>query len=246
MSDYALFVIVPYVAAASLLAAMLSALLRRSDCGPRECPPMTARSVVAGHKLLTAGLLGGLGTHAALVAWPDRLARWNGPPARLLALESAFFLLGVAVLAGLGMTIARHLIHPPRRAATVIDVSFVGVLLVAVVSGLGIAVLHRWAAAWSAVTLAPYVRSVAALQPDLRYLESMPYLVKLHLFASSAVIAMIAFTTPVRLLLAAANRAVERALSPVGALLADRWRLFQDRARQRRWHLPWSEQDEYE
>jgi nitrate reductase gamma subunit len=181
-----------------------------------------------------------------MVVWPDRLARWNESPARLLALEGTFFLLGVAVLAGLAMTIARHLIHPPRRAATVVDVSFVGVLLVAVVSGLGIAVLHRWAAAWSAVTLAPYVRSVAALQPDLRYLESMPYLVKLHLVASSAVIAMMAFTTPVRLLLAAANRAVDRALSPVGALLAARWRLFQDRARQRRWHLPWSETDEYE
>jgi nitrate reductase gamma subunit len=246
MSDDVLFVIAPYVAAASLLAGILSTLLRRSDRGRREWPPMTARSMVGGHKLLAAGLLGSLGTHAAMVAWPAQLAGLHQPPGRLLALESSFFLVGVAVLAGLAMTIARHLLHPPRRATAVVDVSFVGALLVAVVSGLGIAVLHRWAVVWSSVTVAPYVRSIATLQPDLRYLESMPYLVELHLFASSAVIALVAFTTPVRLLLAAADRAVQRALSPVGVRFAERWRLFRDRARERAWHLLWFEQDEYE
>ena len=246
MSDEVLFVIAPYVAAASLLAGTLTTLLRRSSRGRREWPPMTLRSVVGGHKLLAAGLLGSLVAHAAMVVWPDRLASWSQPPGGLLALESGFFLLGVAVLAGLAMMAGRHLFHPHRRAAAVVDVSFAGVLLVAVVSGLGIAVLHRWAIVWSSVTLAPYVRSVAMLQPELRYLESMPYLVTLHLFASSAAIALVAFTTPMRLLLAAASRAADHVLSPVGALLADTWRLFQHRARQRAWHLLWSEQDEYE
>ena len=230
---------------ASLLAGTLGALLGLSRRRRPE-PLTTARTLVAGHKVLVAGLLGCLGTHAVMVAWPVGLASWTQQLGGLLLVEGAFFLLGLTVLAGLAALMVSHLRHPPRRAIGVVDVSFVGVLLVVVVSGLGIAVLHRWAAAWSSVTLAPYVRSVASLQPDLRYLESMPYLVKVHLFSTSALMALAPFTTPIRMFLSAANRAADRALTPVSAAFADTWRPFQQWARQGRWNPRWSEEDEYE
>ena len=235
MSDYALFVMAPYVAAASLLAGTLSALLGQSRRGPPEPQTMTARTLLAGHKVLAAGLLGTLGAHALMVAWPGRLASWHQPLERLLFLEGGFFLLGLAALAGLVVVIVRHLPHPPPRAMGAVDVSFVAVLLVAVVSGLGIAVLHRWAAAWSTVTLVPYVRSVASLQPDpaVSRLDAVPR--QAPPVFGQRVDRAGAFTTPMRLFLAAANRAVDRALTPVGAAVVDKWRLFQHRARQGRW-----------
>ena len=121
--------------------------------------------------------------------------------------------------------------------------AFVGVLLVAIVSGLSLAVLYRWAAAWSSVTLAPYVRSVASFQPDLRHLESMPYLVELHVFSSIVLIALLPFTMPMRVCLSAAKRAIDRAVSPVGAAFGGTWRLVQERARESGCNRRWSEED---
>jgi nitrate reductase gamma subunit len=118
------------------------------------------------------------------------------------------------------------------------------VLLVAVISGLGIAALYRWAAAWSSVTLAPYLRSVADLQPDLRHLEAMPYLVKLHLFSASALIAMVPFTMPMRVFLATARHAADRALAPASDVFRRKRQQWQDWSRQSGGNLIWSEEDD--
>lgn len=245
MSDHALFVVAPYVAVAILLAGTLSALLDQSLRRRPDRPEVTARALVGSHRVLTIGLLGVSMGHAAIVTWPIELASWIQAPGRTLVLELGLFLLGLTTLAGLVMVIAGH-VRRPRRSIGVIDVAFVGVLLVAIVSGLAMAVLYRWAAAWSSVTLVPYVRSVASFQPDLRHLESMPYLVELHVFSSSVLIALLPFTMPMRVCLSAANRAIDRALTPVSAAFGRSWRLFHERARQGGYNPRWSEEDEYE
>ena len=243
MSEYALFVVAPYLAAASLLAGALIALRDRSPGARLHPRAVTARWLVGRHRLLALGVAGVLIGHALIVAWPAQFAIWSQPFARLVAVEATFLLLGVAALAGLIMTIARHVVRGRRQPIGVVDVTFVGVLLVAIVSGLAIALLYRWAAAWSSVTLAPYVRSLASLQPELRYLESMPYLVKLHVFSSSVVIGLVPFTMPARLCLSAVGRAVDRALTPVSTACGRTCRLLQDRARQRAASLIWSEDE---
>lgn len=242
MSEYALFVVAPYLAAASLVAGALSALLDRSQRAELDAQAATARWLAGRHRVLALGLAGVLLGHALILAWPHHLARWAQPLERLFVVEASLFLLGVAAFAGLMVAIARQ-VPRGRRQVSVVDVTFVGVLLVVVVSGLAIPVLYRWAAAWSSVTLAPYVRSVASLQPELAYLESMPYLVKLHVFSSSVVIALVPFTTPARGYLSAAGRAVDRALTPVNTTFGRTCRLLQDRARQRAANLMWSEDE---
>ena len=227
MSDHALFVMAPYLAAASFLAGTLGGLLNRSHDARLNAPAETRGR--RGTRALTIGLVGTSIGHAVIVIWPGRLTTWSQPINRLLLVEAALFLFGVAVLAGLLMVTSRYVLRPSHERIGVIDVTFVAVFLVAIVSGLAIPVLYRWAVAWSAVTLAPYVRSVASLQPELRYLESMPYLVKLHMFSTSVVIALVPFTTPGRVCLAAANRMVDRALMPVKRALDRTWRQFQDR-----------------
>jgi len=244
MSDFALFVVAPYVAAAILLAGTLGALGDRPPRGRRDAADLTASSLIRDHRVLAIGLLGVAAGHALIVAWPAAIVSWTRTFVGLLVLEISLFLLGLTALAGLVMVIARHVRRLPRHSIGTIDLVFAGVLLVAVISGLGIAALHRWAAAWSSVTLVPYVRSVADLQPDLRHLEAMPYLVKLHLFSTSALIAMVPFTMPMRVFLSAARHAADRALAPVSVALARKRQQWQDWARQSGGNLIWSEEDD--
>ena len=244
MSDYGLFVVAPYLAAATVLAATLNGLLRRS---PRErfaSDSVIPRALIGRNRSLAIGLTGVVVGHAAIVAWPGQLAAWTQAMGPLFLLESGLFVLGLTALVGLLIVIIRHARRTPRPSLHLIDLAFAGVLLVAVVSGLAIAVLYRWAAAWSSVTLAPYLRSLATLQPDLRYLESMPYLVELHLFASSVVIGLVGFTTPARLFLRATNRAIERRLTPMTDACASRWQRVRHWVRQSGDRLLWAEDDD--
>jgi nitrate reductase gamma subunit len=246
MSDFALFVVAPYVAVAILLAGTLSTLLDQSSRRRPARPEVAARILVNSHRVLAIGLLGVSMGHAVILTSPGLLASWMRTPGRTVVLELGLFLLGLTTLAGLVPVIARHVRRTPQHPSAVIDVAFVGVLLVAIVSGLSLAVRYRWAAAWSSVTLAPYVRSVVSFQPDLRLLESMPYLVELHVFSSSVLIALLPFTTPMRLCLSAARRAIDRALAPVGAAFGGTWRLLQERVRQGGHTFRWSAEDEYD
>jgi nitrate reductase gamma subunit len=138
--------------------------------------------------------------HAVMIGWPDELLAWSRNLSRAIAFEIVFFALGVCTLISVAAAIRRRAVRAPVPTGSV-DAAFWGVLLVALVSGLGIAVLHRWAAAWSAVTIVHYVRSLVTLQPDLAPLEPMPYLVKLHIFSAFVLIALLPFARPVQALL---------------------------------------------
>ena len=244
MSEYGLFVVAPYIGVAVLVAGTLVAVARRAPRERIDSERVTVRTVVGRNRVLAIGLIGVVASHAAIVLSPGQLAAWTQTVGPLLVLEGGLFVLGLTALAGLSIAIGRHVRRMPRPSIHPVDLAFAAVLLVAVVSGLAMALLYRWAAAWSSVTLAPYLASVAGLQPDVRYLESMPYLVKLHLFSSSVVTGLVAFTTPARAFLRAATRAIESGLAPIAVACDRRWRVFQDWARQSGSSLLWAEDDD--
>jgi nitrate reductase gamma subunit len=99
-------------------------------------------------------------------------------------------------------------------------------LLLTVVSGLGIAVVYRWAAAWSAVMLTGYTRSLINLQPNLDALDGMPYLVKLHIFSSFIVIALLGFTRFIDVFLSGLRRTARVVVVPLVSACDAQWRLF--------------------
>jgi nitrate reductase gamma subunit len=244
MSDHALFVMAPYLAGAILLAGTLRGLLNPSRHARRDRVPAIAGVLGRRHRILTIGLLGTSLGHALIVGWPERLASLSQPLGRLVLVEAVLFVFGLGAVAGLLMVISSHARRSAQDHVAVIDVTFVAVFLVAIVSGLVLPLLYRWAVAWSGVTLAPYMRSVASLQPDLSYLESMPYLVKLHVFSTSVLVALVPFTTPVRAWLAHVNRTIDRALMPIGSAL-DRGRTqFQDWTRRAGRGIQFQEDDE--
>jgi len=230
MSDHALFAVAPFV---SILVLVVAATLRtRHDTSVSARPsPSSAPALrlAAKHPLPAIGFLGVLLGHVVMVAWPDQLLRWNRDLPRLIAFELALFTFGAAALAGVAAAIRCRVL---RR------------LLLTIVSGLGIAIVYRWAAAWSAVTVTRYARSVLSLQPNVGPLEAMPYLVKLHIFSGFMVVALLAFTRSFDFLLDAVLRAARVVIGPCVSTVDRLWTPLHERALRSGRSLMWPEEED--
>jgi nitrate reductase gamma subunit len=242
MSDRALFTLAPLVC---LVAVVVGATLRIQQESARPSAARAAARRQTVMRLLPAiALLGVLLGHVVLFGWPNEVLRWSRDLSRLMATELALLALGVAALVGVADA-ARRLLQRTDGSARLVDAAWLGVLLLTLISGLGVAVLYRWAAAWSAVTVARYVRALVSLQPNLEPLAAMPYLVKLHIFASFVLVALMAFTRFIDVPLRALLRAIHDVIDPLAAALNRRWRPLQHRVLRSSRRLMWSEEDDW-
>jgi nitrate reductase gamma subunit len=243
MSDHALFAVAPFV---SVVILVVAATVRALHHNPVSARPSlaVARRLATRHPLAAIGLLGVLLGHVVMIAWPDQLLTWNRNVSRLIAFELALFALGAAALVGIAAAIRRHVLRRTADGGSVADAAFLAAVLLTFVSGLGIALVYRWAAVWSAVTVTHYARSLLSLQPRVEPLEAMPYLVKLHIFSSFIVIALLAFTRLVDVLLTVLVRAVTVVMSPFVSIVERQRRLLQDWALRSGRSLLWPEEEE--
>ena len=190
MSDYVLFAVAPAVAVFVFLVVALSRLrpghVTSSVCHARR---RSSRLAILARAPIALAWLLLIAGHLALVVWPEAVLSWNRATPRRIGLEVALPACGLAILADLLWSLVRRL-RRLTEAAPAGAPAFEATLIVAVVSGLGVAVLYRWASMWSAVTLTPFVRSLVRLQPDVEWMATMPYLVKLHVFSGIAVVAL--------------------------------------------------------
>ena len=67
---------------------------------------------------------------------------------------------------------------------------FLSFLFIGVASGLLAAGVLRWGSAWASVTVAPWAASLVHGRPQPAFVEHLPLLVRLHLFAAFAAIAV--------------------------------------------------------
>lgn len=211
MSDHALFAIAPYVAAVIFILGTLRQLSRK--------PTTDAGTLFRGHRLAALALMLVAATHVATWISPGFLQTFNGSFARVMAIEIPQFVLGVIAAIGLVRVIVACL----HRSKGLADTMLLGVLAVAIGSGLGMAVRYRWASTWSAVTLTPYVRSLFMLEPDARLL-AMPYLIKLHVFSGIALLAVLPFTSVMHRVLLPIRRLIDRLVVPIANRAARRAR----------------------
>jgi nitrate reductase gamma subunit len=231
VSSHALFAVAPYVAALSLLGATAVRYVLLND-GQSQQRAAIAFRLFLGNRLWRAGLLGVAIAHALMLLLPKLLLRWNQDTARLIAMEAAFCGAGVVATAGLLGLLQAHVREPGlRKASSLADVSILGLLLVLIVSGLCVTVLYRWASAWSAVTLTPYVHSLVSLRPRVPLIEPMPYVVRLHTFSAIALLALLPFSHFMDLVLAPVYKGVGLLMSPLRAAGRRAWSLIEPRAR---------------
>jgi len=200
MNDYVLFAVAPYVALA-LLGALtlwrLSNVPQSSHQGSfTNDPPVFAigRRWVARHPVATIAAPGLLAGHVIAAEWPTQLLAWDRGVARLIALELSLFVLGLAAAVGVAGAIGRRLRGSFNASATAVDAAFLGVTLAALLSGIAAAAGYRWVTAWSAVTVAPYARSLARLEPNVDLLRGLPYLARLHIFSGVVALGLLPFT----------------------------------------------------
>ena len=229
MSDHLLFVVAPYVAALVFVSVCLVRYVlwrRRPDRGTTQ---FAGGDGLVGAAWRSALVVVGLG-HLLAFAFPDYLLLWNRQLFRLVVLEGSGVIAGSLALAGLLATFMRPLRASHRFGARPpVDVIAATLVLVAMMSGVGIAVIYRWASSWSEVTLGPYLYSLARLEPSTYLVTGLPVVVKLHVFCAFAILAVSPFTQTVRSVILPVDRLTRRTLAPVSAILRPAWYALEER-----------------
>lgn len=113
----------------------------------------------------------------------------------LLTVEAIGIAAAILCIVGIVILFTRRVTSAAvQSTTTVMDLIVLGILLAQIAAGLGVAVLHRWGAVWSAATTTPYLWSIVTLRPDASLVGGMPPLMKLHLAGAWIVLALVPFT----------------------------------------------------
>ncbi len=141
-----------------------------------------------------------LGHLVALIV-PRGFELWNGEPLRLYLLEITGLALGLWAGFGAVVLIIRRLTSPRiRRVTTPMDTVVLLVIAVQIATGLWTAIGYRWGSYWGTGLMVPYVRSLLRLSPDVTYVESLPWMIKLHVLSFFAFLAIFPFTRLVHII----------------------------------------------
>jgi nitrate reductase gamma subunit len=154
-----------------------------------------AWEIFRGGRLWRAGLLLLLVAHFIAMLFPGTVLWWNRSAGRLYVLEAGGILIGTVVFLCWCALLWRHLGRSGKPVITELsDAVFLALLCLGLLSGLLTAVIYRWASTWSAITLAPYLASLFRVKPEAGLVMQMPFLVRLHVFSSFAMLAVLPLT----------------------------------------------------
>jgi nitrate reductase gamma subunit len=200
MSSNFLFGVCPYVALLLLLGVPL---LRLSSSAARRRTLPTAwrqmRDLYHGSTAWRLGLGVVLLGHLLGLTLPNQRALLRIFPGGPTALQAAAFGLGVLALAGWA-SLARERFRPSHRfpqitlLGSAVDTLFLTLLVLGIGSGLVMTFAYHLGSAWYSVTLAPYLRSLLRLSPDVALVADLPPVVRLHLLSAIAMVAVLPFT----------------------------------------------------
>jgi nitrate reductase gamma subunit len=133
--------------------------------------------------------------HLLAFAIPRSVLWWNGQPLRLYVLEIAALAFGLLAFVGLLGIVSRRWSNAKGRITTSrMDWVVYVLLLVQVITGLYVALFHRWGSSWFAAALSPYLWSLLRLNPDPSYVAGLPVLVKSHIVGAFLVFALVPFS----------------------------------------------------
>lgn len=192
-----LFIVLPYVA---LTLAIVGGIYRyatdRFSYSSLSSQVLESRKLFWGSVPWHYGIVPILLAHLFAGVFPAAAAHILGGPIRLLILELIGWSLGLLTIFGIIVLIARRL--PPtslaRAATSPMDWILLGVLLVQVVTGVGIALFQRWGSLWYLSTAVPWFWSIVALQPNPSTVAMLPGFTQLHMALGFFIILLFPFT----------------------------------------------------
>jgi len=191
-----LFIGLPYAALVSLLAgSIMRYRLFGFKVSSLSSQFLESRELFRGIRPFHWGILILFFGHLFGFLFPKSVILLGRIPVRLFIIEAAAFGFGILALYGLFMLVVRRLQHSRLQAVTTrMDIVVYILLAVQISSGLWIAFFARWGSVWFASVLAPYLKSVVLLSPDLTAVAAMPLSVKIHVVSAFIFIGMIPFT----------------------------------------------------
>jgi nitrate reductase gamma subunit len=140
-----------------------------------------------------------------LIGWflPRQVLLFNSRPLRLYVLEITGLAGALMALVGLcGLVHRRVRLAKPRRVTSVADWLIEVLLVIQVGAGIYVALFHPWGSSWFAASASPYLWSVFKFAPDVSFLTTMPFPVKLHIVLGWVIVGVIPFTRLVHVLVA--------------------------------------------
>ncbi len=149
------------------------------------------------------GIIGALTGHLIGLLIPAQVLAWNAKPLRLYVTEVTGLAFGLMALVGICSALHRRVVlSKPRHATSVADYVIELLLLLQILAGVYLAVFHPWGSSWFAASATPYLWSLFAFRPDVSYLSTMPFAIKLHLINAWLIVAVFPFTRLVHMLVA--------------------------------------------
>jgi nitrate reductase gamma subunit len=229
----------PLVALAICAAGMVVRALASRETHTARLAVRRARRVFGGGRVLTAGVVLLLVGHLAGLLFPHAILAWNRAPGRLYLLEGAGFGVGLVTLAAWLRAVSRQL--RPTYAPAAVEVAesvFLAMMFLAIASGLGTAAVHRWGSSWGIATLRPYALSILAGDPRNTLVDGLPFLIRLHLFATFAALAVFPLTRLALLPILLGGRAVAVCTRPIARVARAGSMALGDRCRALLWNEP--------
>jgi nitrate reductase gamma subunit len=195
MTDLFLLAVLPYVCVAISVAGLAWRFAGPRTITTRSSQFLEGRALFWGSVPWHYAVLAILAAHLAGVLFPGATGALLGEPARLALAEMTGLALGVWALVGVSVLAIRRAANPRLRAVTTAsDVFVLALLLVQVATGVWVAATLRWGSVWYLHTAAPWLASLARLDPKPEYAALLPPVVKLHALAAFVLLAFAPFS----------------------------------------------------
>lgn len=196
------FVILPYLALLSFVGGSIYRYFFRGfKVSSLSSQLLESRILFFGSRPFHWGIVTLFFGHLTGFLIPRSVLAWNGKPARLYILEITALAFALTALIGLAVLIYRRSsVKRIRVVTTKMDIFVLTILPVAVISGIYTAVFYRWGSSWFAVVMAPYLRTIFTLNPDISALITLPLMVRIHVATAFILIGMLPFTRLIHML----------------------------------------------
>lgn len=196
MSDTFLWEVWPYVAFAIFIFGGLYRYLKdRFSFSSQSSQFLENRFLFWGSTMWHYAIILILIPHTLGFLFPQAWAALIENQTRLYILEITGLALAVMAIIGLGTLILRRLTNPRIQFVTTgMDWVLLASLALQVVMGFWIAFFYRWGSEWYLHTSVPWLRSLAAFNPQIQYVTAMPVPVKIHMFNAFVLLALFPFT----------------------------------------------------
>jgi nitrate reductase gamma subunit len=147
------------------------------------------------------GILAVLAGHIMAFLFPRNLLLWNSVPIRLYILEISALIFALLSMIGLILLLIRRFRNDKiKNITSPVDWILFILILLQIISGIYVAIFHRWGSSWFAASMTPYLLSLIKFNPDLNYIIGMPFMVKFHIVNAYALIGFFPFTRLVHIL----------------------------------------------